>query len=77
MQRIEEIATEALKKMNNDRYKLSLVVAKRAEELANGAVALVNVAEIAKGSKMKFADIALYEIAQEKIVLEGGIESNK
>lgn len=77
MQRIEEIAAEALKKMNNDRYKLSLVVAKRAEELANGATALVNIAEIAKGGKMKFADIALYEIAQEKITLEGGIESGR
>lgn len=62
MQRIEEIAAKALQKMGNDRYKLSLVVAKRAEELANGAIPLVDLDK----NKVKFADIALYEIAEEK-----------
>ena len=33
---IEQIVAKALEKMDNDRYKLSIVVAKRAEELANG-----------------------------------------
>ncbi|NDJ27778.1 DNA-directed RNA polymerase subunit omega [Campylobacter sp. MIT 12-8780] len=73
MQRIEEIAAKALQKMGNDRYKLSLVVAKRAEELANGAMPLVDLDK----NKVKFADIALYEIAEEKITLESGIESNR
>ena len=73
MQRIEEIAARALQKMGNDRYKLSLVVAKRAEELANGAIPLVDLDK----NKVKFADIALYEIAEEKITLESGIESNR
>lgn len=73
MQRIEEVAAKALKKMNNDRYKLSLVVAKRAEELANGAIPLVNLDK----NKNKFADIALYEIAEDKINLENSIETDR
>ncbi|MCW1361073.1 DNA-directed RNA polymerase subunit omega [Campylobacter sp. US33a] len=71
--RIEEVAAKALKKMNDDRYKLSLVVAKRAEELANGALPLVDLDK----NKYKFSDIALYEIAEEKIVLEGFVETNR
>ena len=71
--RVEQIATQALKKMKDDRYKLALVVAKRAEELANGAEALVNLDK----NKYKYTDIALYEIAEDKIALEGFIETSK
>ena len=70
-QRMEEIAAKALQVMKNDRYKLSLAVAKRAEDLANGAVPLV---ELDK-NKVKLADIALIEIAENKITLENGIEN--
>ena len=55
--RTEQITARALKQVGDDRYKLSLIVAKRAEALANGAIALVD----ADTSKMKFADIALLE----------------
>lgn len=68
---MEEIAAKALQVMKNDRYKLSLAVAKRAEDLANGAAPLV---ELDK-NKVKLADIALIEIAENKITLENGIES--
>lgn len=71
--RIEEVAARALEKMGNDRYRLSLVVAKRAEQLANGATPLVE----ADKSRLKFADIALYEIAESKITLEGLVETNR
>ncbi|MCH5336095.1 MAG: DNA-directed RNA polymerase subunit omega [Campylobacter sp.] len=71
MQRIEKIAAKALEKMGNDRYQLALVVAKRAEQLAEGASPLV---ELDK-NKFKFADIALYEIAESKITLEGLVEN--
>ncbi|WP_291953169.1 DNA-directed RNA polymerase subunit omega [Campylobacter sp.] len=71
--RIEQVAAQALKKMKDDRYKLALVVAKRAEELANGAEPLVNLDK----NKYKYTDIALYEIAENKIVLEGFVEINK
>ncbi|ARJ56970.1 DNA-directed RNA polymerase, omega subunit [Campylobacter cuniculorum DSM 23162 = LMG 24588] len=71
MQRIEQIAAKALEKMGNDRYHLALVVAKRAEQLADGAMPLV---ELDK-NKFKLADIALYEIAESKITLEGLVEN--
>ncbi|EAC1839290.1 DNA-directed RNA polymerase subunit omega [Campylobacter lari] len=71
--RVEQIAAKALKKLKDDRYKLALVVAKRAEELANGAEPLVNLDK----NKYKYTDIALYEIAEDKIVLEGFVETSK
>ncbi|MDL0109315.1 MULTISPECIES: DNA-directed RNA polymerase subunit omega [Campylobacter] len=73
MQRIEEVTAKALEKMGNDRYRLALVVAQRAEQLANGAVPLVSFDK----NKIKFADIALFEIAEDKIALEGFIESTR
>lgn len=71
--RIEQVVAKALKKVKDDRYKLALVVAKRAEELANGSEPLVNLDK----NKYKFTDIALYEIAEDKIALEGFVEANK
>ncbi|QKG28942.1 MULTISPECIES: DNA-directed RNA polymerase subunit omega [unclassified Campylobacter] len=71
--RIEEVAAKALKTVEGDRYKLSLVVAKRAEALAAGAKSLLD----KDVSKMKFADIALCEIAEGKISLEAIIETAK
>ena len=72
MPRMEEIAAKALQRMNNDRYKLSLSVAKRAEDLANGAMPLVDMDK----NNYKFADIALVEIAEDKLVLEGSVEGS-
>ncbi|BCX79763.1 DNA-directed RNA polymerase subunit omega [Campylobacter sp. 19-13652] len=68
--RTEQITAKALKKVGDDRYKLSLVVARRAEALANGAEVLVN----ADTSKMKFADIALLEVAEGKVGLEAIVD---
>lgn len=73
MQRMEEIAAKALKKMADDRYRLALVVARRAEQLADGAVPLIH----CDRSKAKLADIALCEIAESKITLEGLVENNR
>ena len=71
--RSEEVAAKALKLVGDDRYKLALVVAKRAEALSGGAKSLLDI-DI---SKMKFADIALREIAEGKIALEGIVEEAK
>ena len=71
--RSEEVAARALKLVGDDRYKLALVVAKRAEGLAGGAKSLLDI----DVSKMKFADIALREIAEGKIALEGIVEAAK
>lgn len=68
--RTEQITAKALKKVGDDRYKLSLVVARRAEALANGAEVLVST----DTSKMKFADIALLEVAEGKVGLEAIVD---
>ena len=72
MIRSEEVTARALKIVGEDRYKLALAVAKRAEALAGGAKNLLTI----DTSKMKFADIALYEIAEGKIGLEGLVETS-
>ncbi|MBE0491885.1 MAG: DNA-directed RNA polymerase subunit omega [Sulfurospirillum sp.] len=64
--RTEEITAKALPAVGNDRYRLVMLVSKRAEQLANGAEPLVK----ADKSKQKLTDIALLEIASGKIVLE-------
>ena len=66
MKRIEQITAKALKMLNDDKYLLSIVVAKRAEQLANGALPLVK----HSSDKEKFTDIALREIAEGKVGLE-------
>lgn len=71
--RSEEVAARALKLVGDDRYKLALAVAKRAEALAGGAKSLLDI----DVSKMKFADIALREIAEGKVALEGIVEAVK
>lgn len=70
--RMEEIIAKALTKVNYDRYKLSLVAAKRAEDIAAGAAILID----ADKNKMKLVDIALLEIAEGKIKLEAIKEDN-
>ena len=72
MPRMEEIAAKALLAMKNDRYKLALAVAKRAEDLAGGAVPLVE----ANVEQTKLSDIAIMEIAEGKLVLEDSIEGS-
>ncbi|MGP1506888.1 MAG: DNA-directed RNA polymerase subunit omega [Campylobacter sp.] len=64
--RPEEIIAQALQNTGNDRYKLSIIVAKRVEMLTNGSPVLVKA-----NRAMKFADIALLEIAEGKIGIDG------
>ncbi|NPA73977.1 MAG: DNA-directed RNA polymerase subunit omega [Epsilonproteobacteria bacterium] len=61
--RLEKIMAKALKNMDNDRYLLSIAVAKRVEQLSAGAKLTIDVDK----SKYKFSDIALMEIAQNKL----------
>ncbi|MSN96490.1 DNA-directed RNA polymerase subunit omega [Campylobacter sp. FMV-PI01] len=74
MKRLEEITAKALKVTGGDRYKLSLMVAKRANKLHEGEEILID-RNLIKG--MKHADIALLEIAEGKISLDGIIEADK
>ena len=63
--RSEQIITKALEKVGDDRYKLSLIVAKRAEQLGNGAEPLID-----DTAKLKNVDIALRELAEGKISID-------
>lgn len=58
--RIENIVAKALKTTGNDRYKLSVIVAKRVRQIRNGAKILVE----GNPKKEELADIALREIAE-------------
>lgn len=66
MDRIENVLEMALKKINNDRYKLSCLVFSRVKELSDGAKPLVNI----DMRNYKLTDIALMEIAEDKISLD-------
>lgn len=66
MQRTEEITARALQLVGQDRYRLVMMVSKRADQLSNGAEPLIK----ADKNKQKFTDIALLEIAEGKIRLE-------
>ncbi len=57
--RLEKVIYNALKYANDDSYILSLMVSKRANELASGAEPLVKVDK----NREKLTDIALKEIS--------------
>lgn len=67
--RTEELTAKALENVDFDKYLLANAVGKRAEEIANGATSLLEI-DI---SGMKYADVALQEIAEGKLTvsLEG------
>ncbi|MDR0408548.1 MAG: DNA-directed RNA polymerase subunit omega [Campylobacteraceae bacterium] len=63
--RSEQITAKALNVVGNDRYKLAILVSKRAEQLAKGAEPLVETTK-----DKKYVDVALSEIAEGKISIE-------
>ena len=65
--RLEEILAEALEKVNNDRYVLSVAVGQRADELSKGAKPLID-SSLTKN--MKYTDIAIKEIASGVLVID-------
>lgn len=67
--RLEQLTAKALETANIDRYQLAIAVAKRSEELLNGATTKLNV----DMKKVKTADIALMEIAEGHIAIKGFI----
>ena len=68
--RLEQLTAKALQVANIDRYQLALAVAKRSEELENGAQSKLNV----DAKSMKSADLALMEIAEGVINVNGFID---
>ena len=67
--RTEQLTALALEKLDFDKYLLANAVGKRAEAIANGAPSVLDI-DI---SDMKYADVALQEIAEGKldVSLEG------
>jgi len=63
--RTEQLTAVALEKVDFDKYLLANAVGKRAEAIANGAQSLLDI----DTSAMKYADIALQEIAEGKIIV--------
>ncbi|MFZ2968668.1 MAG: DNA-directed RNA polymerase subunit omega [Sulfuricurvum sp.] len=68
--RSEQLTAKALETANIDRYQLALAVAKRSDQLQNGASTKLNV----DLKKVKAADVALMEIAQGFITIKGFID---
>ncbi len=68
--RIEKIISNALAHADDDSYVLSIMVAQRANQLAEGAEPLIK----ADKNKTKLTDIALMEIAQGLIELDTIVE---
>lgn len=66
--RIEEILSQALEKVGNDRYILSVAVGQRANDLSKGAKPLIagNIL-----TQMKYTDIAIKEIAEGQLKVDG------
>lgn len=68
--RLEKITAKALKHLDGDRYKLALVVAKRADQLSSGHEPLIEVDK----NRVKLVDIAIMEVAEGKISLDALVE---
>ena len=68
--RLEQLTAKALETANIDRYQLALAVAKRSEQLQNGAPSKLNV----DLKKAKAADVALMEIAEGHITVTGFVD---
>lgn len=68
--RLEERMSRALKRVNNDRYILAIAVGQRADELSKGAKPLLK----HNTQKMKYTDIAIDEIAQGLLKIDGLVD---
>ncbi|SFV70159.1 DNA-directed RNA polymerase omega subunit [hydrothermal vent metagenome] len=66
--KIEELTAKILDENSNlDRYQLAVAVAKRCDELENGAVSKLNV----NTNRIKSTDLALMEIAEGLVIVKG------
>lgn len=70
--RTEELTAKALQTANIDPYLLAIAVAKRSEDLLNGAKSKLNV----DLKTMKAADLALMEIAEGVVTIKGFVDND-
>jgi len=72
--KVEELTAKVLDaNPSMDRYQLALAVAKRCDELENGAVSKLSINTTA----IKSADLALMEIAEGLVVVQGFVNAQK
>ncbi len=72
--KIEELTAKILiENPNMDRYQLALAVAKRSDELLNGATSKLNI----DPKSIKASDLALMEIAEGLVVVKGFVDIEK
>jgi len=72
--KIEELTAKILTdNPNMDNYQLALAVAKRCDELENGATSKLNI----DPNSIKSADLALMEIAEGLVVVKGFVDLEK
>lgn len=72
--KIEQLTAKILtENPNMDNYQLALAVAKRCDELENGAISKLNI----NPNSVKSADLALMEIAEGLIVVKGFVDIEK
>ena len=72
--KVEELTAKILEENPLvDRYQLALAVAKRTDEIANGAVSKLNI----DPKSVKPADLALMEIAEGLVVIKGFVDLEK
>ncbi len=69
--RTEELTAKALEVANIDPYQLAIAVAKRSEELLNGAKSKLNV----DLKTMKAADLALMELAEGVVTIKEFVDN--
>jgi len=69
--RTEELTAKALAEANIDPYQLAIAVARRSEELLNGAKSKLNV----DLKTMKAADLALMELAEGVVSIKGFVDN--
>ncbi len=70
--RTEELTAKALQTANIDPYQLAIAVAKRSEQLLNGAKSKLNV----DLKTMKAADLALMEISEGVVTVKGFVDND-
>ena len=72
--KVEELTAKILEENPLlDRYMLAIAVAKRTDEIANGATSKLNI----DPKSIKAADLALMEIAEGLIVIKGFVDLEK
>ncbi len=72
--KVEELTAKVLEANPHlDRYQLAIAVAKRTDELSNGATSKLNI----NPNSIKAADLALMEIAEGLLVIKGFTDIEK